>query len=78
MENKNKAQDNILKNYEELERNKEILNKENFDILAIQKEMEIENIFLTDQNIEDLKKLNTGQVTVEELVSKAFNEIKDA
>lgn len=54
----------------------EIIDK-NFDILSIKKEMEIENIFLTDQNIQDLKALNNGNTTVDELVSKAFKEISN-
>lgn len=77
MKNKDKAQDRINKNYEDL--NKEIPFKkdQNFDILSIQKEMEIENIFLTNQNIEDLKNLNEGKINVEDLISKAFEEVKD-
>lgn len=77
MKNKDKAQDIINKNYENL--NKEIPFKKdsNFDILSIQKEMEIENIFLTNQNIEDLKNLNEGKINVEDLISKAFEEVKD-
>lgn len=63
---KNNAQDIIEKNYDK-----------SFDILSIQKEMEIENIFLTDQNIKDLKDLNSGYTTVDELVSKAFKEISN-
>lgn len=63
---KNNAQDIIEKNYDK-----------SFDILSIQKEMEIENIFLTDQNIKDLKDLNAGYTTVDELVLKAFKEISD-
>ena len=44
----------------------------NFDILSIKKEMEIENIFLTDQNIKELIDLRNGTITTDELVSKAL------
>lgn len=44
----------------------------NFDILSIKKEMEIENIFLTDQNIKELIDLRNGTITPDELVSKAL------
>lgn len=44
----------------------------NFDILSIKKEMEIENIFLTDQNIKELNDLRNGTITPDELVSKAL------
>lgn len=60
-----------------LENNENIFNEFDFNISNIQKDMEIENMFINDEIINNMQKLDNNVITIDNLISNIVNNNRE-
>ena len=60
-----------------LENNENTFNEFDFNISNIQKDMEIENMFINDEIINNMQKLDNNVITIDNLISNIVNNNRE-